>query len=100
MRAVSTIASTGDASTCGLDNAGNAYCWGANRYTQLGDGTNQQRSDPTLVSSGSSWVSVESGWMHVCGGLSTGVTACWGNNEAGQVGNGTVVDQAVPQEVQ
>ena len=94
-----TSISTGDASTCGLDNTGSAYCWGSNRYRQLGDGSGQGQLVPTQVSSDHSWVAIQAGWFHACGGLDTGVTACWGNNEMGQVGNGTLVDQSVPEEV-
>ncbi len=37
--------------TCALMASGSTYCWGYNYYGQVGDGTNVNRSLPTLVSS-------------------------------------------------
>lgn len=38
--------------SCGLSSTGTAYCWGYNVTGALGDGTNSQRSVPTLVLGG------------------------------------------------
>jgi alpha-tubulin suppressor-like RCC1 family protein len=35
--------------TCGVTASGAAYCWGANREGQLGDGTHTERLVPTAV---------------------------------------------------
>jgi len=40
---------SGSAHACGIAATGKTYCWGANEYGQLGDGTNINRSQPTLV---------------------------------------------------
>lgn len=36
--------------TCALGSDANAYCWGSNEYSELGDGTTTLRRTPTLVS--------------------------------------------------
>src|SRR5690606_35255540 len=41
-----TQISAGYGHTCGHDLDGKLYCWGDNRYGQLGDGTNTNRSTP------------------------------------------------------
>ena len=41
--------SAGGAYTCGVTNAGAIYCWGANAWGQLGDGTQTDRPTPTRV---------------------------------------------------
>ncbi|HUL02392.1 MAG TPA: hypothetical protein VLV16_04060 [Gemmatimonadales bacterium] len=41
--------STGNASTCGVTDAGAAYCWGYNRNGQLGDGSQTDKAVPVRV---------------------------------------------------
>ena len=82
----------GDYYTCGLAMSGAAYCWGDNRYGQLGDRTKTQRLTPVAV--GTSLVSqfisgsLVAGSYHTCGLNASGVPVCWGNNFNGQLGNG------------
>src|ERR1017187_1303887 len=38
--------------TCALDSTGTAYCWGADRYGQLGDGTTSNSNVPMAVNAG------------------------------------------------
>jgi alpha-tubulin suppressor-like RCC1 family protein len=43
------VLSAGFAHTCGVANDGRAYCWGANKLGQLGDGTTKGHDKPRLV---------------------------------------------------
>jgi alpha-tubulin suppressor-like RCC1 family protein len=51
-------ASAGTDHTCGVTAAGTAYCWGANSFGDLGDGTVIARSSPVLVAGGVSFAAV------------------------------------------
>ena len=44
-----TRISAADTHTCATDQAGAAYCWGANYTSQLGDGTSTERDRPVLT---------------------------------------------------
>jgi alpha-tubulin suppressor-like RCC1 family protein len=95
--AVLTSVSAGNITTCALDNAGNAYCWGDDVYGEVGNGATSSTpvTSPTLVSGGYSWTSISAGETSVCGIASTG-DYCWGYDNYGQLGNGTVGNTSQP----
>ena len=80
--------SAGDAHTCGLTVDGAAYCWGSNRYGQLGDGSGNDHATPVPVPGGLVFRAISAGGSHTCGVTTTGAAYCWGENESGQVGIG------------
>lgn len=80
---------------CGLDNAGEAYCWGNNRDWQLGDSTSTDRSQPTPVDTTLTFDEITSGYFFTCG-LSNGIAYCWGDNDSGQLGTGDTSDRGTP----
>lgn len=52
------------ATTCAITAAGQLFCWGHNAFGQIGDDSTTQRLLPTLVSNGSLWDSVATGYRH------------------------------------
>jgi alpha-tubulin suppressor-like RCC1 family protein len=76
-----TALSAGSTHTCGLTNAGTAYCWGDNRYGQLGDGqlgSFFNDSMPVAVLGGLTFTALSAGGAHTCGLTSSGAAYCWG----------------------
>jgi alpha-tubulin suppressor-like RCC1 family protein len=88
---------TGGFHTCGLtDPDRKLYCWGANRYGQLGDGTKTTRTRPVAVFGGRVFRQVSGGSYHTCAVTPTNQTYCWGDNLYGQLGDGTQVARSRP----
>jgi alpha-tubulin suppressor-like RCC1 family protein len=101
--------STGRSHTCSVDDKGDVYCWGWNKYGQLGNGSTED--------SGSLAVKVDKdnsalkdikadgiylGYDHSCAVSVTefeGNVYCWGSNSSGQLGNGNKIDTNLSVEV-
>jgi alpha-tubulin suppressor-like RCC1 family protein len=75
-----------------------AYCWGWNRWGQLGDGTRTDRSTPTAVAGGRRFRQLAGGERHTCGVTTSDEIFCWGANRWGQMGDDSSpwVDHLVP----
>ena len=82
--------------TCGLLGDGSAFCWGNNRYGQLGDGSRSGRTSPVAVSGSVTFATMSPGGVHTCGISTAGVTYCWGYNFNGQLGDATHTDHTGP----
>jgi len=91
--------------TCGVTDAGVAYCWGYNGSGQLGNGSFKSSSIPVAVSGGFGFSAVAAGstlgtkigaFGHTCGLLSSGAAYCWGNNMFGQLGDGSSASSSTP----
>ncbi|KAH9255725.1 hypothetical protein BASA81_006119 [Batrachochytrium salamandrivorans] len=86
--------------SCWLSVLGNIYCAGLNYDGQLGDGTEQDRLVPTLVSSTQAFTSLSCGGFHCCAVTAIGGEAmCWGSNYFGQLGNPLLAVSLVPVQV-
>lgn len=78
--------------TCGLeptgDDAGSIWCWGANHHHQLGNGSDQDASEPTQVTSSIKFDRLHQGTDDaICASArTTNLLNCWGFNEHGQLG--------------
>jgi len=97
---VSSSVAAGYRHTCALSTDGTAFCWGGNSSGQLGDGTLDDRSVPTPVSTALRFTTITVGWSHSCGLTSDGVAHCWGRNSSGQLGDGTDRRTPTPTEVE
>jgi alpha-tubulin suppressor-like RCC1 family protein len=93
---VFTRTSAGHFHTCGVTNAGPAYCWGHNANGALGDGSSSERLSPVSVAGGASFTAVSAGLAHTCGLTAEGVAYCWGDNNHGRLGDGTSTARSAP----
>lgn len=83
--------------TYGVEDSREIWCWGSNKYGQLGDGTNIDRSTPVKVEGISGYFrELVLGENHTCVRLEDNSVKCWGRNNYGQLGDGTTVDSNVP----
>jgi alpha-tubulin suppressor-like RCC1 family protein len=76
------------AHACAVLTSGQAFCWGGNASSQLGNGMLGDSPVPKPVIGLPAVVdSVSGGSTHTCA-IAAGQLFCWGNNAAGQIGNG------------
>lgn len=78
--------------TCGLNLAGDVYCWGSNLDGQLGDDSTQPHYRPEQVELDLPAERLWSGSHHTCALLGGGAVYCWGRNSFGQLGQGDEAD--------
>lgn len=81
---------------CALDDAGAAWCWGANEGGQIGDGTSDPRLTPTAAAGGHTFRSLTGGIAHACAIDDADRAWCWGAGAAGQLGDGGGTDARSP----
>jgi hypothetical protein len=74
---------------CGLADDGHAYCWGENRYGQLGAGPIdlEPHTVPTLAAGGQLFASLAAGEDFTCGLSADGAAYCWGSDDQRQLGS-------------
>ena len=94
--------SGGNAHTCGLDAAGQGYCWGNNSYGQIGDSTLVGPATPIAVHqpAGVVFSSISAGASHTCALATTGQAYCWGYGGDGALGNNSALGSRIPLAVQ
>jgi alpha-tubulin suppressor-like RCC1 family protein len=90
--------SAGAMHTCALTKDNIPYCWGDNKYGQLGlDSKAKFSNTPAQVKipSGIAFRQIFAGGAYTCALSNTDVPYCWGSNESGQLGTGNDQDAAV-----
>jgi alpha-tubulin suppressor-like RCC1 family protein len=75
--------------SCGVTTDDRAFCWGLNRYGQVGDSSTAfRRLVPSRVGRTRAWRQIDAGASHTCAVTTDHRAFCWGNGRQGQVGNG------------
>jgi alpha-tubulin suppressor-like RCC1 family protein len=91
---------TGANHTCAQTPEGELWCWGDNRYGQLGTGDRTNRASPTKLAGPLDASSkVFAGGGHSCAIHADGSFWCWGDNRSGQIGVGDNDAHLLPVEV-
>lgn len=97
----------GGAHTCALTEKSKVFCWGLNKYGQLGLGHNADIGDnetaaaggPVQIDAERQVVQIAAGAVHTCALLDDGAVKCWGYGFEGQLGYGdkaTLGDDETP----
>lgn len=76
------------------------WAFGRNNFGQLGDGTNNNSTQPVVVSGLTGVVAVAAGGDHSLALKSNGTVWAWGFNNHGQLGNSGFANSNVPVQVQ
>jgi hypothetical protein len=84
--------------TCGIDRAGQLFCWGQDLQGSLGLGVSPSSivGVPTHVDAANDYAEVRANWFHTCAVRSNGFLSCWGRNVEGQLGVSDNNDRNVP----
>ena len=94
--------SAGDQHTCALVTGRVVYCWGENRFGELGDATTALRNVPTKVNGSGTgslqFVSVSAGSYFTCAATTALAVWCWGEGSSGKLGS-SAQESAVPVQV-
>jgi alpha-tubulin suppressor-like RCC1 family protein len=97
---------------CGVNTDDQAYCWGNNKNSQLGNGNSTSQKTPTLVLAGEIPINnkiislsvskddtISSSVLVTCAIVDNGKAYCWGNNSKGQLGINSTTNKNIPTQV-
>jgi alpha-tubulin suppressor-like RCC1 family protein len=94
------MVSGGETHFCGVTTDDLAYCWGWNRFGQLGDGGDTGvRPAPVPVAGGHLFHQIDAGFQHTCAVTTTHRAFCWGYGKIGQIGDGKTLLRFTPRAV-
>jgi len=80
----------GGESTCTLNNSGEVFCWGSNRWRQLGfyESFVKSYNSPQKIDNITNIKQISMGDNYACVLSNNGDIKCWGCESSGQLGNG------------
>lgn len=85
---------------CAIRRDGSVWCWGENRWGQLGvEDATDRRTVPGAVTGVAHATQLAAGILHTCAVTSDGKAWCWGRNQRGQTGSGSTSEIAAPARV-
>jgi alpha-tubulin suppressor-like RCC1 family protein len=84
--------------SCGLEETGDAWCWGNVGADGYGNGSLDTTRSlvPMRAAEGYQFASLTLGSTSACGVLLNGGAACWGMNDHGELGTGTTMASGTP----
>jgi alpha-tubulin suppressor-like RCC1 family protein len=91
--------SAGEGHSLAIRSDGSLWAWGRNDHGQLGDGTNEDRSEPVQVDGAGTWKAVSAGVHHSLAIREDGTLWAWGLGADGRLGNGSTESSSVPVQV-
>ncbi len=95
--------SVGSIHTCAIAQDGHAYCWGSNKFGQLGVGSLVSKAAPEAIAMQQTFRSIVAGGNefsgHTCAIAADEKAYCWGDNRHGQLGDGTTNAGPLPRQV-
>jgi alpha-tubulin suppressor-like RCC1 family protein len=86
--------SVGDSVACGIAAGGRLYCWGDQKYGEVGNGISKDGTSalPMPVTgplvTAATFTQISAGGAHACGIITSGEAFCWGKDAALQLGGG------------
>jgi alpha-tubulin suppressor-like RCC1 family protein len=77
--------------SCGVTTSNVAFCWGSNRFGELGDSSSAPGFEysPVRVAGSRQFVQIDAGTGFTCAVTSSSRAWCWGDGRSGQIGDGS-----------